>query len=301
MCVGTLAPPLYFPLSLLPLSCLFPPPPPPPPPSLSLSLSLSRSLSLSLPGKRNAGSVGAPAPTTAGATGEGSSAGRKMASPVPELAKVEELRKALKLSGNEPAVQILGGVPRAFERFLIAHHNDIDSAAVAMRETLQFREEHKLDAAIAPSPRMAQIAKLWPGDRVCSSVDRSPVYFFGYGHYQPRQLIQEFTPEETTAYYLHFMDQMMRETNSANPSNASSANWIRPIEVHDMKGLTIRDHCIPAALAQLSRNIGLGQKHVPDNIRKAVFINAPLWFSMIWRLLKCAMPCAVVCSSVAPF
>jgi hypothetical protein len=203
---------------------------------------------------------------------------------------VDQLRASLELTGTEPAIQILGGSPRAYERFLIAHGHSVAKAAKAMGETLRFRKEHKLDSGDAPHAAIAKVAPLWPGGKVTSTADGSPVYFFGYGHLDPRALMRHISEEEVTAFYLHFMDEMMRETNRVNPPHCSSLTWLRPVEVHDMQGISFAVHVAPPALLVLARVIGYGQVHIPDNVRKAVFIHAPLWFSAIWGVLKYARP-----------
>jgi len=209
---------------------------------------------------------------------------------VPDPALVEQLRASLKLTGSEPAVQILGGSPRAFERFLMAHGHSVAKAAKAMAATLRFRKEHELDSGDAPHAAIAKVAPLWPGGKVTNTKDGSPVYFFGYGHLDPRALMRNISEAEVTAFYLHFMDGMMHETNRVNPPQCSSHTWLRPVEVHDMQGLCFAVHVAPPALLLLARVIGYGQAHIPDNVRMAVFIHAPRWFSAIWGVLKCARP-----------
>jgi len=109
-------------------------------------------------------------------------------------------------------------------------------------------------------------------------------------HLDPRALMRNISEAEVTAFYLHFMDGMMHETNRVNPPQCSSHTWLRPVEVHDMQGLCFAVHVAPPALLLLARVIGYGQAHIPDNVRMAVFIHAPRWFSAIWGVLKCARP-----------
>jgi len=53
-----------------------------------------------------------------------------------------------------------------------------------------------------------------------------------------------------------------------------------------MRGCAFSTHVHPPGLLILSRTIGLGQLHYPDHIHKALFINAPRWFSTLWSFIK---------------
>jgi len=155
-----------------------------------------------------------------------------MSATYPNAALVAELRGILKLEDDDdPAVAALGGVPRAFERFLIAHHHNLDATATAMRATLAFRRKHALDAIGPPDPALAKVAPHWPGGLATTSADGRGVYYFGYGHLFPRALMRSVSEEELLVFYLDFMDRVSQQTTDCNPPNTSSAQWKGPIEV----------------------------------------------------------------------
>ena len=211
-----------------------------------------------------------------------------MSPALPDAVLVAELRAKLALADDTPAIEVLGEVPRAYERFLIAHSLNVEKAADAMRDTLNFRQEHFLDANRPPPPAIAKVAPHWPGGFIMTSADGHGVFFFGYRHLIPRDLMRAVTEAEFQTFYLDFMDRMSQHTTSCNPPNTGSAGWKRPIEVHDLRGLAFSTHVHPPSLLILARTIALGQLHYPDHLHQAVFIHAPRWFSTLWSFLRLA-------------
>ena len=218
---------------------------------------------------------------------------------------VRQLQEATGLSGEEPSTCALGGKPRAFERFLIAHKLDVRAAAAALRDTLRFRAEHSLDDSGAGSHArkmvLAKVAPHWPGGLVTSIAGGSGVYYFGYGPLRPRKLMRDISESELRTFYLHFVEGMLAHMNAANGRACPTERWAGPVEalssasapltrlflspaspltrlslspaspsaqVHDLRGISLSTHFYPPGLAMLARVLSLGQRHVPDNLRK---------------------------------
>ncbi|EOD40582.1 hypothetical protein EMIHUDRAFT_439641 [Emiliania huxleyi CCMP1516] len=185
---------------------------------------------------------------------------------------VRQLQEASGLSGEEPSTCALGGKPRAFERFLIAHKLDVRAAAAALRDTLRFRAEHSLDDSGAGSHArkmvLAKVAPHWPGGLVTSIAGGSGVYYFGYGPLRPRKLMRDISESELRTFYLHFVEGMLAHMNAANGRACPTERWAGPVEVHDLRGISLSTHFYPPGLAMLARVLSLGQRHVPDNLRK---------------------------------
>lgn len=147
---------------------------------------------------------------------------------------VRQLQEATGLSGEEPSTCALGGKPRAFERFLIAHKLDVRAAAAALRDTLRFRAEHSLDDSGAGSHArkmvLAKVAPHWPGGLVTSIAGGSGVYYFGYGPLRPRKLMRDISESELRTFYLHFVEGMLAHMNAANGRACPTERWAGPVE-----------------------------------------------------------------------
>lgn len=45
-------------------------------------------------------------------------------------------------------------------------------------------------------------------------------------------------------------------------------------------------HIHPPGLIRLARVIALGQRHIPDNVRKVYFVHSPRWWAASWGVIK---------------
>mmetsp|Transcript_2235 Transcript_2235/g.4652 ORF Transcript_2235/g.4652 Transcript_2235/m.4652 type:complete len:288 (-) Transcript_2235:627-1490(-) len=196
------------------------------------------------------------------------------------------LQQRLNLSGDEKLINILGGTPRAFERYILANGNDLDAAADGLKATLSFREDRGLDAGVSPEI-LAKVAPHWVGARCGVSESENAIIWFAFGNLAPTSLMREISEEEFASFYLSFMDEALAVQNEHNSPGTRSSSWRGAIEVLDLNGICA-SQLNPQAVLMLSRVLGLGQMHYPDNLRngKTVFINAPYAFWGAWAILK---------------
>jgi hypothetical protein len=75
--------------------------------------------------------------------------------------------------------------------------------------------------------------------------------------------------------------------SSSCPAAASfpGTGWRGMVEVYDLRGLGLAQLHVKG-LRMVSRVLGLGQAHYPENLRTAFFINTPAVFKAIWSTIK---------------
>ena len=211
-----------------------------------------------------------------------------------------------------------GGSERCLERFLVARKHNVVEAAAAFRATAVFRREELLDTegdgAFEPSAEIKErVGALWPGAYCGFSVDHCPVQLFRFGGLDVGALMEQATEAEFRQYYLWWMERSLAlqaeggaraaaaamasataECGSGAPSSSSSSSPMRGmIEVYDCAGLSVAALLTIGAvgaghsgLLLLKRVLSIGQLHYPENLRLAIFINAPLGFASLWALVS---------------
>lgn len=202
---------------------------------------------------------------------------------------IEALRDALapELASEAATAMVtaFGGPHRCFERFLLSQSMDVEGAASRFRETLTFRKERglgdgtfKVDSALRE-----RIKPYWPG---AISAD-APVVFFRVGSVNGSAILSNFTDEEFESFYIAWMEQSLAIQIKANTAAARAGEepWVGMIEIFDMTGLS-PSQLAPSGLAMLSRVLSIGQRHYPENLRKAFIINAPVIFAAGWSVIS---------------
>jgi len=236
-------------------------------------------------------------------------------------ASLEALRDALRaelLEGHGGCtahmLTAFGGSERCLERFLVARKHNVEEAAAAFRATAVFRREELLDTegdgAFEPSAEIKErVGALWPGAYCGFSVDHCPVQLFRFGGLDVGALMEQATEAEFRQYYLWWMERSLAlqaeggaraaaaamasataECGSGASSSSSPSSPMRGmIEVYDCAGLSVATLTLRAGhtgLLLLKRVLSIGQLHYPENLRLALFINAPLGFASLWALVS---------------
>lgn len=215
----------------------------------------------------------------------------------PSAESVAELVARLKLTGDEPAVEALGGLPRACERFLNRHRNERDpigSSAKHMQEAIEARNTFGLDSdginhGGASSEVRRKVGAVWPGFWVGRAPNGSPICHFAVGTLNAKQLCQQISDEELRDFFLGFHTRGLGLQNLAHPPGTSSSGWCGTLEIFDLRGLSSEQLHLPGLL-MLSKVLKLGAHLFCDNLGIAVVVNAPRIFHGAWSLLKRVLP-----------
>jgi len=186
-------------------------------------------------------------------------------------------------------VTAFGGLTRCFERFLLSRHHDVDEAAVAFRATAAFRREHGMDGetpSIGPLTEVRErIGAVWPAAYCGFTVDHSPVLLARLGRLDVGALMEQATEDEFKQYYLSWMEQsLVLQVEGSQRAAAESGVPRGMVEVYDCAGLSVA--ALTPHLRLLKSVLSLGQAHYPENLRTALFINAPLGYASAWSLVS---------------
>ena len=131
--------------------------------------------------------------------------------PSPE--SVAAMVEIMQLTGEEPGVRALGGLPRACERFLNRHRNEgnnaVANAAKHMREALESREAYGLDASGINSGCLSddvrqRVGREWTGYWVGTSPSGCSIAHFALGDLKVKELCKRFSDDELRDFFLTF-------------------------------------------------------------------------------------------------
>jgi len=218
-----------------------------------------------------------------------------------EACQLEELRRRLSdsITGEASAqgtVEVLGGYPTCFWRFLRSCNWDIDAAERKLRKTFEFRKTMGVNSCLENPAALEVQAKLkdvWPEVQLGVTSDGSPVSYFDLRkavHF----LSLRYDEETIRTYWLLWMERsnaIQREGRPKASSSISSLDMPGTVVVYNLEGLRLSQlmSCL-SGLPCFIRVLSLSERHYPGNLRKAVIMNPPSAFSkMIWPLVQKAL------------
>eukprot|EP00931_Biecheleriopsis_adriatica_P049757 TRINITY_DN28790_c0_g1_i1.p1 TRINITY_DN28790_c0_g1~~TRINITY_DN28790_c0_g1_i1.p1 ORF type:complete len:423 (+),score=93.16 TRINITY_DN28790_c0_g1_i1:33-1301(+) len=178
-------------------------------------------------------------------------------------------------------------------RFLKACNGNIDAAEKKLRKTFAFREDIAASCLICDPDACRVFEELrdaWPEELIGSTEDGSPVSYF----YLPKAvkfLQLGLTEEQIRTFWLVWMEkslELQRDGRARASDAISSNNMPASVVVYDLEGLRLSQltSCL-GGLQIFCRVIGMAEEHYPQNLRKAIIVNAPGFFSrMVWPLVQ---------------
>jgi len=236
-----------------------------------------------------------------------------------EARQLEELRRRLSdvlapIDGIDNAsargtVELLGGYPTCFWRFLKSCKWDIGAAERKLRKTFEFRTTVGANSFLQNPAALEVHAKLkdvWPEVHLGCTCDGSPVSYFDLGkavHF----LSLRYDEETIRTYWLLWMERsnaLQREGRSKASGSISSLDMPGSVVVYNLEGLRLSQltSCL-SGLHCFIRVLSLAEQHYPNNLRKAVIMNPPSIFrKMVWPLVQKVLDAetlsnVVVCNS----
>lgn len=222
----------------------------------------------------------------------------------PDIHLISELRDRLvdvlgpRLVSNDTSaagatMACFGGYRICCWRFLKACNRNVDAAEKKLRKTFDFRESIAASHLLA-DPAACEVWEnlkdVWPEEFLGSTGDGSPVSFF----HLPKavQFLQlGLSEDQIRTFWLVWMEKSLKMQREGLPvaSQQISANDMpASVVVYDLQGLGLSQltSCF-AGLQVFCRVIGLAEEHYPQNLRKAIILNAPGVFArMVWPLVQ---------------
>jgi len=199
------------------------------------------------------------------------------------------LEDELGLATTHRMLRAFGGRTQCLDRFLISRQYDVCAAAEAFRSTAAFRRSHGLDGEVpynVPEELKGRMAALWPTSFCGSTVDDAPIQLW-----QMREVdiaaIMEVPEAEFTAYYIWWMERSLALQAEALERDPTVESGL--CDVYDCSGMSVAALTYMAGrsgFALLSRVLSIGKQYYPENLRRALIINAPLGFASAWSLVS---------------
>jgi hypothetical protein len=165
-------------------------------------------------------------------------------------------------------------------RYLRGCGGDAAEAARRWQLTLQWREAEGVDRILAePHPRFNLIKKHYPHYVHRRSRDGCPVYYDFPGRVQADKLEAEGIGLDDMTRHFTFMCEYMWHHIEPN-DNAQC------VTVLDLTGVTLRSISGGSALNFFKAASRITQDHYVERSNKLFIVNAPSYFSMLWRAVK---------------
>lgn len=230
------------------------------------------------------------------------------------LGKLSLAMHATAPDGWERLCASYGGEASLLARFATASERDHETALSRVQATLQFRERERVHALVGralpeplqadgpPDPRLEVVRKVrpfWAGTFCGLTRDGSPIQYHRAA-YLDNELLLAFGDEQLRTFYLWWMEtglSLQREGHQrtqpppqTHPTSSGQGGSLpqrglmpKCIEVYDLRGVSsLRLARSALGLRSFARVISeIGSVHYPENLRKALIINAPRVVSLI--------------------
>lgn len=186
-----------------------------------------------------------------------------------------------------------GGVERCLARY-VRYAGAGEPAAAAVRATVAFRTEHNVDeieARITENGTLDLVGPLWfSAFNPNCSPDGSPILYYKAEVVDGGRIVASCTEEQFRDFYLYWMEKGLAMQVASINAGAEPAGVI---EIYDIANVGISQLHI-SGMMLLSRVLGLGQLHYPENLAKGYLINAPWWISQGYSLITPVLSQATV-------
>ncbi|XP_055637386.1 protein real-time isoform X2 [Toxorhynchites rutilus septentrionalis] len=198
-------------------------------------------------------------------------------SPLQE-SKLVQFRKKIEESSsrNVPDFQTL-------LRFLRARDFSIDKAASMLQESMQWREEHRIDDILSEYKTPIVIEKYFPGGWHHHDKDGRPLYILRLGNMDVKGLLKSVGEDELLKLTLHICEQGLKLMKEATKLFEKPVwNWCLLV---DLDGLSMRHLWRPGVKALL-RIIETVEQNYPETMGRLLIVRAPRVFPVLWTIVS---------------
>ncbi|BFF93374.1 protein real-time [Drosophila madeirensis] len=199
-------------------------------------------------------------------------------SPMQE-SKLLELRKML------DGVDDLERVPsyQTILRFLSARDWHVSQAFAMLRDSLQWRKEHRIDALLEEYTKPAVVVEHFPGGWHHQDKDGRPIYILRLGHMDVKGLLKSLGMEGLLKLALHICEEGIQKINeSAERLDKPVLNWSLLV---DLEGLSMR-HLWRPGIKALLYIIETVERNYPETMGRVLVVRAPRVFPIAWTIVS---------------
>ena len=190
----------------------------------------------------------------------------------------EESARLKELHTISPAI-----TPALFHRYVTACQGDRGKALDRLQATAEWRSSHGIDTILtAPAPLYTAIKAAYLHCVIGWTRDGAmPVVVEGMGGFkaalaQMRQ--QSITPAEMIQQFIFVLEYILEELTVD-----TGGSFVR---IYDLKGIGLMDLADKEAISLGQQMMDLLEKYYPERMALAFVVNAPSFFSTIWRMVK---------------
>ncbi|XP_034134791.1 protein real-time isoform X2 [Drosophila guanche] len=193
--------------------------------------------------------------------------------------KLLELRKML------DGVDDLERVPsyQTILRFLSARDWHVSQAFAMLRDSLQWRKEHRIDALLEEYTKPAVVVEHFPGGWHHQDKDGRPIYILRLGHMDVKGLLKSLGMEGLLKLALHICEEGIQKINeSAERLDKPVLNWSLLV---DLEGLSMR-HLWRPGIKALLYIIETVERNYPETMGRVLVVRAPRVFPIAWTIVS---------------
>ncbi|XP_065077333.1 protein real-time isoform X2 [Ochlerotatus camptorhynchus] len=168
-------------------------------------------------------------------------------------------------------------------RFLRARDFSIDKASSMLQESLQWREEHRLDDILSEYKTPVVVEKYFPGGWHHHDKDGRPLYVLRLGNMDVKGLLKSVGEDELLKLTLHICEEGLKLMKEATKFFGKPIwNWCLLV---DLDGLSMRHLWRPGVKALL-RIIETVEKNYPETMGRVLIVRAPRVFPVLWTIVS---------------
>ncbi|XP_058451749.1 protein real-time isoform X2 [Malaya genurostris] len=168
-------------------------------------------------------------------------------------------------------------------RFLRARDFSIDKAANMLQESLQWREEHRIDRILSEYKTPVVVEKYFPGGWHHHDKDGRPLYILRLGNMDVKGLLKSVGEDELLKLTLHICEEGLKLMKEATTTFGKPiGNWCLLV---DLDGLSMRHLWRPGVKALL-RIIETVEKNYPETMGRVLIVRAPRVFPVLWTIVS---------------
>jgi len=214
-----------------------------------------------------------------------------------ETAAIKNFRKSLaKVSGIETFTdksllkEQLETSDRACHRFLVARQFKIDAAVSMAFEAIKWRSENKIDQILdEPNPAALRVLELMNHEFMHKRDKHGRTLHIEHvAKLDVQRVLKEYSLEEVVRAKMHvleFKKRMMMNWTEQDSLDGRTGVCDQACTVVNLQGISrsIFDSTVKNYLQKISK---INQDYNPELLGKLFVVNAPWFFSLIWKLIK---------------
>eukprot|EP00939_MAST-03C_sp_MAST-3C-sp1_P003530 g3530.t1 len=170
-------------------------------------------------------------------------------------------------------------------KYIRARSVDVDRAESFIRKSMEFREAFSSDRILSKEFKLHPILREYaPGGTASWAVDLegAPIRYERIGQFDAN--ILKFVPD-----WRHFILYEIYKAETMECAMRACSTFSRPqrgvVVVQDLNGIGLA-HCSRTLLALVKIVAFLLDQYYPENLKRAIVINAPRIFSWLWSIVK---------------